>query len=103
MYKKRCNYGFQAIIFFSSYAVLHRVKRTRIFDQQGLEALSGRLKRVREGKGETQETLSAKSGITLSTIARIETARINPSVSTMFALARAMKVSPRELFDFPLK
>jgi transcriptional regulator with XRE-family HTH domain len=79
------------------------VKRARIFDTQGLEALAAKLKEVRESKDETQESLSAKSGITLSTIARIETARINPSVSTVFALARAMKISPKELFDFKLK
>ncbi len=79
------------------------MKRARIFDTQGLEALAAKLKEVRESKDETQESLSAKSGITLSTIARIETARINPSVSTVFALARAMKISPKELFDFKLK
>jgi transcriptional regulator with XRE-family HTH domain len=79
------------------------VKRARIFDTQGLEALAAKLKEVRESKDETQESLSAKSGITLSTIARIETARINPSVSTVLALARAMKISPKELFDFKLK
>ncbi len=79
------------------------MKRARIFDTQGLEALAAKLKEVRESKDETQESLSAKSGITLSTIARIETARINPSVSTVLALARAMKISPKELFDFKLK
>jgi transcriptional regulator with XRE-family HTH domain len=79
------------------------VKRVKIFDEQGLQAFAERFKEVRVEKKETQESLSAKSGITLSTIARIETARINPSVSTIFALARAMKVKPKELFDFTLK
>lgn len=79
------------------------MKRATIFDQKGLEAFAKRLKAVRNEHNETQESLSGKSGVALSQIARIETVRTNPSLSTVFALARAMKISPKELFDFPLK
>ncbi len=79
------------------------MKRTTIFDEQGLAAFAEKLKEVRKARNETQESLSNKSGVTLSQIARIETVKINPSLSTIFALARALKVKPRDLFDFTLK
>lgn len=74
--------------------------RKLIFDEEGLKLLAKRLKEVRSEKGLTQEELSHRSDITLSQIARIETARINPTVSTIFKIARGLKVSPKELFDF---
>jgi len=79
-----------------------RKKRKLIFDENGLRAFAERLKVVRNEKGFTQEKLSNESGLTLSQIARIETAMINPTLSTIFKIARAMKVSLPELFDFKL-
>jgi len=38
----------------------------------------------------------------LSQIARIETARINPTLSTVFTLARTLNVPLTDLFDFEL-
>jgi transcriptional regulator with XRE-family HTH domain len=48
----------------------------------------------------TQEELAYRSELTLSQIARIETVKINPTVSTMFRIAKALDVSLSELFDF---
>ena len=79
-----------------------RQERTTIFDEKGLRAFAEQLKKVRKEQGYSQEKLSDKSGITLSQIARIETIKINPSLSTVFALARAMNISLPELFDFKL-
>ena len=79
------------------------MKRKLIFDEAGLKAFAYRLKEVREKKKVTQEALAYKSGLALSQIARIETARINPTLSTAFAIARALDVSLPELFDFELK
>ena len=50
----------------------------------------------------TQEDLAYKSGLALSQIARIETARTNPTLSTIFSIARALEVDLKELFDFEL-
>lgn len=79
-------------------------KKTRIliFDKEGLMLLAKRLKELRSEKMMSQEELADKSEITLSQIARIETAIINPTVSTMFKIARGLDVSPKELFDFEL-
>ncbi|KAF2512108.1 helix-turn-helix transcriptional regulator [Flavobacterium zhairuonense] len=76
--------------------------RKLIFDEEGLQSLAKRLKEVRSEKKMSQEDLADKSDITLSQIARIETAKINPTVSTIFKIARGLEVSPKELFDFEL-
>jgi len=59
-----------------------------------------RLKELRNQKGFTQEELAYTSGISLSQIARIETARINPTLCTLIVIAQTLKIHPRELMDF---
>ncbi|MDI6049919.1 helix-turn-helix transcriptional regulator [Flavobacterium sp. XS2P24] len=76
--------------------------RILIFDEEGLQSLAKRLKEVRSEKKMSQEDLAGKCDITLSQIARIETAKTNPTVSTIFKIARGLEVSPKELFDFEL-
>lgn len=79
-----------------------KVKHILIRDIEGLEQLAKKLKQLRAQKGFTQEELSYQSGLSLSQIARIETVRINPTVSTMFRIARTLNVNVSELFDFKL-
>ncbi|MBE8724346.1 helix-turn-helix domain-containing protein [Flavobacterium hungaricum] len=76
--------------------------RKLIFDQEGLQLLAKRLKELRSEKGVSQQELANRSEISLSQIARIETVKINPTVSTIFKIARTLEVSPSELFDFKL-
>ena len=75
-------------------------KRKLIFDEIGLKLLAQRLKQLRSEKKITQEELAYRSELTLSQIARIETVKINPTVSTMFRIAKALDVNIIELFDF---
>ncbi len=77
-------------------------KKTLIRDEEGLKLLATKLKEIRAKKKYTQESLAYESGITLSQIARIETCKINPTVSTMFKIARTLKINVSELFDFTL-
>lgn len=77
-------------------------QRKLIFDQEGLQLLAKRLKEIRSQKGISQEELAYRSEITLSQIARIETVRINPTVSTIFKIARTLEVPLTELFNFEL-
>ncbi|MBI5219517.1 MAG: helix-turn-helix transcriptional regulator [Bacteroidia bacterium] len=79
-----------------------RKKRRLIFDRKGIEAFAIRLKEVRKKTGISQSQLAFEAGISLSQVARIETARINPTLSTVFAVARALNVSISELFLFNL-
>ena len=74
-------------------------ERTLIFDEDGLRQFAANLKSMRKHKSVTQESLSDKSGLTLSQIARIETVRTNPTLSTIFAICRALDIPPKELFD----
>jgi len=78
------------------------VERKLIFDEAGLKAFAQRLKTIRKIRNLTQEELASRSGLTLSQIARIETARTNPTLSTVFRIARTMDIRLTELFDFDL-
>lgn len=77
-------------------------KRKLIFDQEGLNAFAIHLRKVRVEKEYTQSQLAFEAGLSLSQIARIETAKINPTLSTIFAIARTLEVSLQELFSFEL-
>ena len=74
--------------------------RKLIFEEEGLKLLAERLKQLRNQKKITQEELAYRSDITLSQIARIETVKINPTVSTLFRIAKALDVEIAELFNF---
>lgn len=76
--------------------------RKLIFDEEGLKSLAKRLKELRSEKGISQEELAYRAEITLSQIARIETVKINPTVSTIFKIARALDVPLSDIFDFEL-
>ncbi|MEI7594140.1 MAG: helix-turn-helix transcriptional regulator [Bacteroidota bacterium] len=76
--------------------------RTLIFDQVGIETFAIHLKLLRQELGITQNQLAFEAGISLSQIARIETARINPTLSTIFAIARALDVPLASIFNFSL-
>jgi len=76
--------------------------RKLIFDDKGIKAFAIQLKKIRIREGFTQSQLAFESELTLSQIARIETARINPTLSTVFRLARTLNVSLTDLFNFEL-
>lgn len=78
-------------------------KRTLIFDKKGVEAFAKKFKEIRNKAGFTQTQLAFESGVSLSQIARIETGRINPTISTIFVIARAMEIEPEEFFKFKFK
>ena len=47
----------------------------------------------------SQEDLADKSGLALSQIARIETGRLNTSISTVYAILKALNAEANELFE----
>jgi len=63
-------------------------------------AVGNRFRDVRKKKGLTQEDVAHKAGIAVSQVGRIERGNLNPSISTMFVIAMAMDIEPKELFDF---
>jgi len=58
-----------------------------------------KLARVRDKRGLSQRALAKLSHVGYVTIARIEMERIDPRVSTLKALAKALKVKVSELVD----
>lgn len=71
-------------------------------DEDGIKRFGKRLRQVRIEKGFSQEELAYSSGLTLSQIARIETGKINTSLSTVFIIVRTLNVDLKYLFDFEL-
>lgn len=76
--------------------------RIYTFDEEGLRLLSKRLKEIRLEKGISQEELAYRSELTLSQIARIETLKTNPTISTLFKIIRTLEIKPSYLFNFDL-
>jgi transcriptional regulator with XRE-family HTH domain len=56
-----------------------------------------RIKLLREQRRMTQEELAARAGISRGYLARLETARQDPRLSTIEKLAKALRVKPAEL------
>ncbi|MFC1905942.1 helix-turn-helix domain-containing protein [Chloroflexota bacterium] len=55
------------------------------------------LKSIRENKLLSQHELAAQAGITVTTISRIETGKVSPSLKTIRALAKALDYEPLKL------
>jgi transcriptional regulator with XRE-family HTH domain len=69
-------------------------------DVQYLEKLALRIKQLRKQKNMTQEMLAYSSGLELSQIARIETARRNPTICTLKLIAVGLEIELKTLLDF---
>ena len=76
--------------------------RVVIFDKKGIELLAEQIKKIRKSKKISQRQLAFEAGISRSQIERIERAQINPTVSTIFAIAKVLDISPAEFFNFTL-
>lgn len=72
---------------------MHKIRNEEVM------AMFGRnVRRVRMDKGFTQEELAEGAGISQVQIARIEAGKINTSISTVVAIAKALGVKEGELF-----
>ena len=74
---------------------MNKIRNEKLLEQFGLH-----LKETREKKGLTQEALAMEADIPISQIGRIERGEINTTLSTLDALARAMKMSLKDLMNF---
>ena len=62
--------------------------------------LGKNIRKIRKSKKMTQENLSLESGISRSHIAMIEAGKRDVTVSAVFKISRALKVTVSELFSF---
>ncbi|WP_396154764.1 helix-turn-helix domain-containing protein [Flavobacterium macrobrachii] len=58
------------------------------------------IQKIRESKGLSQQDLAAKCNFEKSNMSRLETVRVNPTLSTLVKVAKALDVSLIELFSF---
>lgn len=72
----------------------------KIIEEKQLKAFGKHLKELREKYNFTQESLADASDLDLSHIARIETARRNPKLTTLISISNGMKIPLSELMDF---
>ena len=62
-----------------------------------IETMAMRLKTLRKARGMSQEALAERAGISRTFLARLETARQDPTLSTLEKLAKALKVPIEKL------
>jgi transcriptional regulator with XRE-family HTH domain len=62
-----------------------------------IETMAMRLKMLRKARRMSQEALAARAGISRTYLARLETARQDPTLSTLEKLAKALKVPVEKL------
>jgi transcriptional regulator with XRE-family HTH domain len=67
-------------------------------DSEELKNFGNNLRRIRKEKDLSMEALANLAEIELSQIFRIETGRINPKLITILTIAKALGISPKELF-----
>jgi transcriptional regulator with XRE-family HTH domain len=62
-------------------------------------ALASTLRRLRIERGETQEDLAHRAGLTVAAFARIERGHANPTWTTVRRIALALEISLAELAE----
>jgi ribosome-binding protein aMBF1 (putative translation factor) len=60
-------------------------------------AVGAAITRARETRGWTKADLARRVGVNWTTIHRVETGAVEPTLDTLRSLARAMRLSAREL------
>ncbi|MFI7705013.1 helix-turn-helix domain-containing protein [Nonomuraea sp. NPDC049480] len=67
-----------------------------------LQAVGPRLRALRQGRGVTLAQLSSGTGISVSTLSRLESGQRKPTLELLLLLARAHQVQLDELIDAPV-
>lgn len=65
-----------------------------------ITAFGNNLRALRKSKGLSMEKLAQEAGIEYSQVSDIELGKINTTISTIYLLAKGLKIKPKELFDF---
>jgi transcriptional regulator with XRE-family HTH domain len=75
----------------------------KIKNKAYVEAFGKHLAKLRKERKLSQEALAIEADIPLSQIGRIERGEINTTISTVYALAQALSIHPKDLLDFKIK
>ena len=74
------------------------MKYTR--DEKAIRLLGRKVKELRKKQKISQSQLAFEANIPRMQVSRIERGEINTSISTIFAIARALDVQVKDLFNF---
>lgn len=69
-------------------------------EQEFIEKFGINLKRVRMKKELSQEMLAIDADIPVNQVGRIERGEIKTTLGTIYKLAKALQIHPKELLDF---
>jgi transcriptional regulator with XRE-family HTH domain len=69
------------------------------YNMTPIRTVAMRIKALREKRGWTQQQLADEAGISRTYLARIETARHDPTLTSLEKIARALKVKVGRLVD----
>lgn len=67
------------------------------------KAFGNQLRIIRQGKGFSMRELAMQADMEYSQLSKIERGVINTTISTVHALAQALDVPEKDLFDFKIK
>ena len=76
---------------------------TKIRDKNFIKAFGINVRQIRTDKGLSQEDLAYAADIPINQIGRIERGEVNTTISTILAIAQALKIHHKELLDFEYK
>lgn len=68
--------------------------------QREREVLGEAIRKIRQQKGLTQETLAGKAHIDVSYLAKIENGYVNTTVRYLIKISRGLGVKAKDLFEF---
>lgn len=72
---------------------------TKIRNQKAINAFGKKIKTLRKAKGYSQYNLADEANIDRSQVIAVENGTGNPTISTIYALAEALKVKPKDLLE----
>jgi transcriptional regulator with XRE-family HTH domain len=72
---------------------------TKVRDSKLIVQFGKSLKKLREERGLSQEDLANDADIPINQIGRIERGEINPSLSTLYSISKALKLKLVELLE----
>lgn len=72
-------------------------KKGYYIDEKALLRVGAKIREVRTSKNISIESLANESGMDYSQLARMETGKVNFTISYLFRVAEALEVSPKDL------
>ena len=68
-------------------------------DKKAIKAFGKNLSKLRKEKGLSQEELTYRCDLSKNMVGNIERGEVNPTLSTIVALAKGLEIPAKELFD----